>query len=446
MVEQRPHGVDASQMTKDGVAASRGREPATKGQARGVENDEKQSAVPTSMTQFHAEQRSLPAVVGYALLITAFLALLFVPAAASLVSLERGFALSVALVWLACTAAATTAYHLTGLSRLYLGLDALESICIQWGVCLLVGRSGNALSIFWLGYLVHTQLVAGFGYRAHNLALIASGPAALAVFFALKGGTASALLSLVVGAMGALLYSVLARVQSSLDAALAREAELKSSLARLRVAEERSRIARDLHDGVAGELTALAWRLRQMSLGSELDVRRASETEVGHIETRIRSVIENLRHVVLNLRHAPRSWEDAVTALRARCEDLCGNRELIFTVSGALDAAPAPRVADDVQCIVGELVRNAATHADPRRVEVQIRINDELELNVSDDGTGLPREPSSFASGGLANLRERVASLGGELEILPANPGTQIAVRLPAVSHGHGMVRSRRDS
>jgi signal transduction histidine kinase len=401
---------------------------------------EDETRAATGTQGFHAAKRSLAMFVSFVGLMLAFVALMFVPAVASLLTVHRASAVAVAVAWLACTAAATTAYHLTGLSRLYLVLDAIESIGIQAGVCLLVYRSGGALSIFWLAYLWHTQLIAGLGFRVRNLAVIATAPTALVLAFWLKGDSASVLLTLLVGVMGAYFYGVMARLHSSREASRAREALLKRNLARLGVAEERSRIARDLHDSVAGELAALAWRLRQVPLGPQATPLGTCETEVAHIEGRIRGVLTNLRRVVFDLRQEHRGWVDTIAVLRERCHDLCASRQLVFSVSGAPEGSHAERLADDVQCIVSELVRNATTHADPSLVEVRIQIGDGVRLSVSDDGTGLPPDSASRSSGGLANLRARVTRLGGELRIQSANPGTHVEVRLPAVSHDHGMV------
>jgi signal transduction histidine kinase len=412
------------------------------GDAKALPMGSEQAGAPTGIQRFHAARRSPPTFLGVLALIVLFVALMFVPAVASLVTIHRSTAVTVGVAWLVCAVAATTAYHLTGLSRLYFALDTVESLSLQAGVCLLVYRSGSAVSIFWLAYLGHAQVIAALGFVAQNLVVIAAGPTALVLLFWLKGAPASALLSLLVGSMGAWLYSVMARLHSSREASRVREVQRENSLARLCIGEERNRIARDLHDGVAGELAALAWRLRQIPLGAEATTLPASEAEVNHLEGRIRSVLKNLRHVVLDLREERRSWVDTVVALRERCHDLCGSRQLVFDVSGAQDGPLMEGLADDVQCIVSELVRNAAVHADPRRVEVRIRILDRVEVSVSDDGTGLPSDHGSRSSGGLANLRSRVLRLGGSVDIQSTNPGTRVEVRLPPLTQREGRVAS----
>jgi signal transduction histidine kinase len=403
--------------------------------ARGAAVMETEQGARWGIARAHAAQRSLVPLFGFLALALLFVGLTFVPAVASLLGVHRGTALAVVGVWLGCMTAATTAYHLSGYSRLYRLFDAIESLGIQAGVCLFVYRSGGAVSIFWLAYLAHAQLLASVGYCAQNLAIIASGPATLTLVFWLNGDKASALLSLLIGAMGAHVYSTLARVHSSLEASRAREAQLENRLARLRLAEERGRIARDLHDGVGGELAALMWRLRRVPMDADAKPLDAGESELGHLEGRIRRVLENLRRVVLDLREEHRSWVDTLAALRERCYDLCAGRQLDFSVAGALGGPLAPNLAADIECIVSELVRNAVTHGSPLRVEVRIRIGEGIEVSVSDDGTGLAPEIGNQSSGGLANVRARVTRLGGKLDIRTANSGTHLEVYLPGVVH-----------
>lgn len=391
------------------------------------------SSEPWGIPGAHAAQRAPQSVLGFYALVVLFVAVTFVPAVASLLAVQRRTAIAVAVTWFVSSTAATAAYYRTGLSRLYRFLDAFESVGIQTGVCLFVHDSGSPRSIFWLAYLGHTQMIASLGFCAQNLAVIAAGPCVLTLGFWFDGAQASALVSLLIGAMGMLVYSTMARMHSALDAARAREQQLEISLARFRVAEERSRIARDLHDGIGGELAALAWRLRQIPVAPVSATVDPSDSEPSDLEGRIRSVLANLRRVVLDLREDQRTWVELLASLRQRCHELCGDRTLDFSVSGALDEPLAQRIAEAVQCIVSELVRNASRHANPRRVEVRIRIGRSVELSVSDDGSGLAPDYAFQSAGGLANVRTRVTQLGGELTIRAAEPGTHIEVRLPAL-------------
>ena len=87
------------------------------------------------------------------------------------------------------------------------------------------------------------------------------------------------------------------------------------------------------------------------------------------------------------------------------------------------------------QRIVAEALTNVAKHANARNCSVRIAVNHSLEVDVRDDGVGLPE---GWRTGvGIASVRERVVELGGEVMIEPSRPhGTSITARLPARGRG----------
>ena len=383
----------------------------------------------------HAAHRSWSSTLGGVAVLSLFPALMFVPGVPLLLSIDRTAAVAVAAAWLTLSVAASSAYRIGGLSRLYLALDFVESFGIQFGTCLLVYRSGSAVSILWLAYLAHVQMAASVGPSARNMALVAGAPLGLGLAFWLTGESGSAWLTVLVGAVGTQIYHVMARVYLDLEQTCTREAQLKEALAHLRVDEERTRISRDLHDCVAGELAALAWRLRYTAVaqGDAEPSAEALQAEMRRLSERIRGAISSLRNVVLDLRVEPHGWDEMLAALRELCQDLCEGRELVFEADDAPDRLLSQRALDDLRCIVIELVRNAATHAEPAQIEVQIRVHDGVQVSVSDDGCGLLRAHTRQASGGLANIRARVQRLGGQVDIQTARPGTRVMISLPAV-------------
>jgi two-component system NarL family sensor kinase len=87
----------------------------------------------------------------------------------------------------------------------------------------------------------------------------------------------------------------------------------------------------------------------------------------------------------------------------------------------------------EVACyrIVTEALTNVTRHAHATRCFVRLQLNHGLDVDVRDDGVGLPE--GWRAGVGIASMRERVTELGGELVIAPSFPhGTRITARLPA--------------
>ena len=96
---------------------------------------------------------------------------------------------------------------------------------------------------------------------------------------------------------------------------------------------------------------------------------------------------------------------------------------------GDLEGLPAA-VEVAAYRIAAEAITNAARHGEAQNCFVRLSLNGALDLEVVDDGTGLPR--ALRAGVGLSSMRERAAELGGTCEVGPApGGGTRVAARLP---------------
>jgi signal transduction histidine kinase len=196
------------------------------------------------------------------------------------------------------------------------------------------------------------------------------------------------------------------------------------------VADERVRIARDLHDVVAHHLSVIVVQAEaaQEVLASRPD--RAGEA-MGAVADTARSALGELRRVVGVLRseggRAPQPDLDAVDDLVASV------RQAGLTV--AVRTEGRPRAVGGVvgvaaYRVVQEALTNVLRHAAARRAEVALAYgDDDLVVTVSDDGRG-----GSGGNGGhgLAGMRERVTVLGGSLDAGPrAEGGFAVRARLP---------------
>ena len=84
--------------------------------------------------------------------------------------------------------------------------------------------------------------------------------------------------------------------------------------------------------------------------------------------------------------------------------------------------------------IVTEALTNVTRHAHATHCSVRLRLNHGLDVNICDDGVGLPE--GWRAGVGIASMRERVTELGGDLVIEPSLPhGTRINAHLPGREH-----------
>ncbi|MEX2501183.1 MAG: histidine kinase [Trueperaceae bacterium] len=204
-----------------------------------------------------------------------------------------------------------------------------------------------------------------------------------------------------------------------------RNAELRATrslLAEHQRSAERLRIARDLHDGIGHHLTALILNL---------EVARRSDGEAGReartrAEELARSLLEEVRDTV----RAVRADEaiDVADALRTLVAEL-PEPEVTLSLPERVAIIDADAAHALVRC-AQEAVTNVVRHADARRLWLSVRREeDRVVLEVRDDGRGgRPDGMGGTGAGtGLTGLRERLAAVGGRLDVTTA-PGRGFAV------------------
>jgi signal transduction histidine kinase len=213
-------------------------------------------------------------------------------------------------------------------------------------------------------------------------------------------------------------------------AALEREREAN---ARVVAAEERARIARELHDLLSHSVSVMVVQAaaERSALGSD---RAAPGQALEPIERTGRQALAEMRRLFTLLRSdapsdlAPQPTLAELDALveQVREAGLAVNLE----IRGEPNGVP-PGVALCAYRIVQEALTNVIKHAGPARASVLVHYRDDsLELEVTDDGRGASN--GSGLGHGLTGMRERVALYGGELDAAPLNGGGfGVRARLP---------------
>lgn len=197
--------------------------------------------------------------------------------------------------------------------------------------------------------------------------------------------------------------------------------------------EERTRIARDLHDDLGQELTALRYavELTKRRVASDPTSVGANVDEISALMLRTR---QTLRSILSDLR--PRVLDDlgfvaASAWLIQRTRERTG-LTIEFTRQG-LAAPPPGDLATTVYRVLQEALSNVVKHAWARKVDVRLDMGpDAVVLEVVDDGVGF--SPADVAAGrfGLVGMRERAAILGGVFEVEAApERGTTVRLTLP---------------
>jgi signal transduction histidine kinase len=301
--------------------------------------------------------------------------------------------------------------------------------------------------ILGLAILVAVYSVAAYGDRWVALAGLAVAEVGLAAVQLTPGRTGAD--TLVINNMGVVAVAwLLGQFAHNYRAYAARleerTAELEQAreeLARRAVAEERLRLARELHDVVAHAMSVIA-----VQSGVGAHVADSQPEEVGKalaaIEATSRAALTELRRLLGVLRQdsdEPQGDLSPVPGLADLDSLLAEVTNAGLAVRLRVEGTPSPLPAGvDLSAyrIVQEALTNVVKHAGPAQAQVMIRYRDrDLTVEVTDDGRGVAAPAGDDRGGtghGLIGMRERVAAFGGDLEIGPCpGGGFRVAARLP---------------
>lgn len=268
--------------------------------------------------------------------------------------------------------------------------------------------------------------------------------------FGLAIGWASALLYLLPYAGGFLFFGTFGKAMR--DAELARQEsqrlleelqtahrqlqEYASQVEQLTIAEERNRLAREMHDAIGHRLTVTAVQLEGAQRLIPTDPDRAARM-IGTMRDEVKQALAELRRTVATLR-APLEVDLPLTQSLARLatafQEATG-LNVHLTLPEDLPSIPeAGRLA--LYRAAQESLTNTQRHARAKNIWLSLQSsNDNISLTAADDGVGFPTSMDGVGFG-LRGLRERAAQLGGELH-LESRPGggAQLCFRLPLSVH-----------
>lgn len=202
------------------------------------------------------------------------------------------------------------------------------------------------------------------------------------------------------------------------QAALALElAQHRSESEQLALLHDRDRIARDLHDLAIQRLFATGMTLQ--SAGRLIDRPEAAE-RVGRAVDDLDETIKIIRSTIFALRSSGEGRGDSGTSLRrtmaeavSEAADRLGFMPAL-RMEGPVDTNVPAEASEHVSAVLAEALSNIVRHAHAHRVDIAMTVDDQITLEISDDGLGIGDAPRT---GGLANMRSRAELLGGELRV-----------------------------
>jgi two-component system, NarL family, sensor histidine kinase UhpB len=228
--------------------------------------------------------------------------------------------------------------------------------------------------------------------------------------------------------------SALARQQAQeATRALAENREL-TQLIQARIEQERGAIARELHDELGQQVTAIksgSLAIARKAAGHDALIEQSARlvmTCADQIYDGVHRLISQLRPLALDRFGLRDALQDLLGDWRMRYPDA----GLTLSVSGSFDGL-GDDLSTAVYRIVQEAVNNALRHAQASRIEVKVEaLADSLRLEVTDDGIGHVDQFHTPGHFGVLGMRERAQALGGSFDLDQMEPaGVRVRVTLP---------------
>lgn len=196
------------------------------------------------------------------------------------------------------------------------------------------------------------------------------------------------------------------------------------------MSQERQRIAREVHDGVAQDVASLGYLVDNLAATADDP---GQQEQIGRLRQEVTRVVTELRHSIFDLRHEIAAGAGLGESLAAYANQVSATSPM--TVHVTLDEK-GPRLPSDVEYellrIAQEAMANARKHSGATNLWLRCTVRSpQAEIEVGDDGTH-PHEPKADSQG-LKIMLERSRSIGADLvveEPQPDRAGTRVLVRV----------------
>jgi len=182
---------------------------------------------------------------------------------------------------------------------------------------------------------------------------------------------------------------------------------------------ERTRLARELHDGLAQELASLGYRLDQIIGSNNLD--NINRAPLRQIRFSISGLINQVRDEIFELRtNESKSFK---AQLDQQLSTILSLSDITYEIHGEIEVKSNQRF--ELMRAVRELIFNAMRHADCSVIQISLTNN---QIEIEDNGVGGVIEKQN--SYGLLGVRERLAEIGALIDIKSESTGSTILISL----------------
>lgn len=197
--------------------------------------------------------------------------------------------------------------------------------------------------------------------------------------------------------------------------------------------QERTRIAREMHDSVGHALTAQSIQLENVALWMSKDTAKASD-HLAKARSLGKDALQSVRHTVATLRNNPLQGQSLSQALTKLTREFERTTSITVRLSTRLETPIPKEVAAALYRLVQEALTNVSKHSGATRVTIDLRDQETgLSLQIADDGQGFLPDQNTTGFG-LQGMQERTAALGGVFH-LQSEPqmGCHIHIEIPRV-------------
>lgn len=195
---------------------------------------------------------------------------------------------------------------------------------------------------------------------------------------------------------------------------------------------ERTRLARELHDGIAQDLVGIGYSLDLLLSAPATPIE--TRIDLRTLRFTITAMIDKVRREIYQL-HQPTNLSVA-KQIRNSTEEICKDLDLQMAID-EIPVSPQDEIAYEMSRIAQELLRNIASHSKANSASVSLKYRDDIvELKICDDGTGgAAVTPDHY---GILGIQERANKIGGRLTIQSSSAGTEVCLQIPIAEFSRG--------
>jgi signal transduction histidine kinase len=197
------------------------------------------------------------------------------------------------------------------------------------------------------------------------------------------------------------------------------------------IEKERTRIATDMHDDLGAGLSRI--KFLSETMGIKKQQQQPIEEDISKIRDYSHEMIDKMGEIVWALNEKNDTLSDLLSYTRAYSVHYLSENGITCTIN-LPDFIPAVFVSGEfrrnIYLTVKEALHNVVKHAQASAVSIDISTNGNLQINITDNGTGFDKSNSKPFSNGLTNMEKRITELGGVIEIIIAE-GTRVQFRVP---------------